>query len=427
MIGERQAKSGGGSSCITPYCSWRKPATSRRLRLLALPRWVDVSKIVSAPLSKTNFIRQAYETILQRSPSAEEIAAQLNAWRWPATRSDFLFAMSQCPEAGDLTLAGLSVCVTQVFRLVKANRNSASTSASSGDDEVTRISASLTHLSASLTHLSDQVKAGEQLAQLRSEQSSSLNRQVAALENTLSRLRVRMETEGAKTSELASDGKVMLELIRGLATRIDSIAQTMKELPLEVNSIRGVIAQAVASASRVESAVTHLAKQILPPVIPGGDTVVTKVDGFLIGVPVSEWRLSTYYHHYGPLEPGVYKLLQTLIRPGMTVVDVGANVGLYTLLAARTLNGVGLVFGFEPHPRTFGVLRDNVQLNGFLESGVVRLHNMATQQRLGRRHCSAVPRIRHTPHYSRRRDRHLSQRFLPHRLTSYLVTKRMLT
>ena len=120
--------------------------------------------------------------ILQRSPSAEEITAQLNAWRWPATRSDFLLAMSQCPEAGDeITLAGLGRRVMQLFRRIKSNRKHVNTFPSSGDSEVPR-------LYESLTHLTDQVKTGEKLALLRSEQVSSLNRQVAAMENTLSRL-----------------------------------------------------------------------------------------------------------------------------------------------------------------------------------------------------------------------------------------------
>lgn len=49
------------------------------------------------------------------------------------------------------------------------------------------------------------------------------------------------------------------------------------------------------------------------------------------------------------------------IRPGDTIVDIGANVGLYTLLAARALGDTGKVFAFEPAPQTFAYLQRNVR------------------------------------------------------------------
>jgi FkbM family methyltransferase len=67
----------------------------------------------------------------------------------------------------------------------------------------------------------------------------------------------------------------------------------------------------------------------------------------------------------------------------MTVADVGANVGLYTLLAARLLQGRGRVFSFEPTPAIFHLLRENVRLNGFAECGVVHLYDLALSDRAG--------------------------------------------
>ena len=49
----------------------------------------------------------------------------------------------------------------------------------------------------------------------------------------------------------------------------------------------------------------------------------------------------------------------------MSVVDVGANIGIYTLHAARAVGDTGSVFSFEPTPRTFGILQGNVDANGF--------------------------------------------------------------
>ena len=53
------------------------------------------------------------------------------------------------------------------------------------------------------------------------------------------------------------------------------------------------------------------------------------------------------------------------LRKGMTFVDVGSNVGLFTLAAAKRLEqlGGGMVYAFEPFEWSFGVLRENVRLN----------------------------------------------------------------
>jgi len=56
-------------------------------------------------------------------------------------------------------------------------------------------------------------------------------------------------------------------------------------------------------------------------------------------------------------------LLRRLVRPGMQVVDVGANVGLYSLLLARLVEQSGSVLAFEPEPNLFTILRENCRGN----------------------------------------------------------------
>lgn len=53
------------------------------------------------------------------------------------------------------------------------------------------------------------------------------------------------------------------------------------------------------------------------------------------------------------------------IRPGDIVVDIGANIGYYTLLAAQRVGDTGRVYAFEPDPSNFALLERNVGLNGF--------------------------------------------------------------
>lgn len=57
-------------------------------------------------------------------------------------------------------------------------------------------------------------------------------------------------------------------------------------------------------------------------------------------------------------------LLISLLGPGMTFVDVGANIGLFSLLASRKVGDTGTVLAFEPAAGTFERLRRNIELNG---------------------------------------------------------------
>ena len=53
------------------------------------------------------------------------------------------------------------------------------------------------------------------------------------------------------------------------------------------------------------------------------------------------------------------------LHPTMVIFDVGANIGLYTLLAAEQLRGRGAVYSFEPNPEVFFCLSRNAERNNF--------------------------------------------------------------
>lgn len=67
-----------------------------------------------------------------------------------------------------------------------------------------------------------------------------------------------------------------------------------------------------------------------------------------------------YCRHF---EANERKFLNRFLRPGDVFVDVGANIGLFTLIAAKRVGPEGKVFAFEPTAKTFGRLVDNVRLN----------------------------------------------------------------
>lgn len=63
----------------------------------------------------------------------------------------------------------------------------------------------------------------------------------------------------------------------------------------------------------------------------------------------------------GEWEPFETRLLTTLLCPGDTFVDVGANVGYYAAIAARQVGGSGRVFAVEPDADNLQLLRRNVE------------------------------------------------------------------
>lgn len=70
-------------------------------------------------------------------------------------------------------------------------------------------------------------------------------------------------------------------------------------------------------------------------------------------------------------ERGTRRLLAELLEPGMTVVDVGANVGFLSVLMARAVGPAGRLFAIEPAPGNVRFLRHNLAANGFAEATVL--------------------------------------------------------
>jgi FkbM family methyltransferase len=65
----------------------------------------------------------------------------------------------------------------------------------------------------------------------------------------------------------------------------------------------------------------------------------------------------------GHFEKAERQFTESYLRPGMTVVDIGAHHGLYTLLASRCVGQAGRVIAFEPSPRELRYLRWHLKLN----------------------------------------------------------------
>ncbi len=67
----------------------------------------------------------------------------------------------------------------------------------------------------------------------------------------------------------------------------------------------------------------------------------------------------------GIFERAETELFRTLLKPGDIFVDIGGNIGYYTLIAANIVKDSGKVIVFEPEPNNISALRYNIELNNF--------------------------------------------------------------
>ena len=67
----------------------------------------------------------------------------------------------------------------------------------------------------------------------------------------------------------------------------------------------------------------------------------------------------------GIFEPFETELVKKMIKKNDIVLDIGANIGYYTLIFAKLVGEEGKVFAFEPDPTNFALLKKNVEINGY--------------------------------------------------------------
>ena len=87
--------------------------------------------------------------------------------------------------------------------------------------------------------------------------------------------------------------------------------------------------------------------------------------GFDISLDPEDLGISPSIGVLGWYELRTTELFLQLLQKGFTVIDVGANVGFFTLLAAKLVEKEGTVLAFEPEPTSFSLLSGSVLRNNF--------------------------------------------------------------
>lgn len=77
-------------------------------------------------------------------------------------------------------------------------------------------------------------------------------------------------------------------------------------------------------------------------------------------------RLPTRYYKYfkQDYELNNINFLNNQLEKGMTVIDIGAHIGLLSTIIAQKVGASGRVFSFEPTPSTFQLLQKTIAING---------------------------------------------------------------
>ena len=98
-----------------------------------------------------------------------------------------------------------------------------------------------------------------------------------------------------------------------------------------------------------------------PNPLPDAVPLLTEVGALF--VHARDQVITPYLRAHGRWEPDDCHLLEVELGPGAVAIDVGANIGYMTLVAAQAVGPTGTVIAVEPHPDNISLLRANVIRN----------------------------------------------------------------
>ena len=85
--------------------------------------------------------------------------------------------------------------------------------------------------------------------------------------------------------------------------------------------------------------------------------------GYTLAISASDSSIAYNLLTLGCYESYESSLFLDAVAGRHDVIDIGAHVGYYTLMAANAIRHTGTVWAFEPHPANFALLRDNIESN----------------------------------------------------------------
>ncbi|MDD5063420.1 MAG: FkbM family methyltransferase [Phycisphaerae bacterium] len=103
--------------------------------------------------------------------------------------------------------------------------------------------------------------------------------------------------------------------------------------------------------------------------------VVRKVNNYPMILNFEEKGLSRDLIIHREREIAETETIKKIVKPGMCILEIGANVGYYTILMGKLAGKTGKIYSYEPYPHSVDILTRNVKLNNLTD--IVEIHNMA--------------------------------------------------
>lgn len=94
----------------------------------------------------------------------------------------------------------------------------------------------------------------------------------------------------------------------------------------------------------------------------GGERILRTEDGLVFASMPNNFSSFALFVG-GARDPLIWRFIERQLKPRGVFIDAGANIGAYSLPAARLVSEAGRVVAFEAHPTTFGYLARNVAMN----------------------------------------------------------------
>lgn len=107
--------------------------------------------------------------------------------------------------------------------------------------------------------------------------------------------------------------------------------------------------------------------------------IIRTINGDKMQVDSPFCGVNKHLYLYGCHEPEFTKIFSEILPRDAKVIDVGANIGYYVLIAARIAQKI---YAIEPEPRSLELLKKNIALNSY--DDLVEVHQLAISNRIGK-------------------------------------------
>jgi FkbM family methyltransferase len=226
-------------------------------------------------------------------------------------------------------------------------------------EQISQVDVGLKVASVASDELSAQVR--ERIVQIEADLTWRFDNLIAQIESDLARRFDRLAETFVTTVASETD-----RLDGYIAYHVDALKEDIVSLRDGVDTLRdGVDTLRDGIGTRNNPKLALVARPTEADTTGGLDALLLTT-GYDLLVPIEEAGLIAYLLRHGPeaVEPGVRNVLQHRLKPGATVVDAGANIGIHSVAMALAVGPQGRVLCFEPLPHLAKAVGRTLRLNG---------------------------------------------------------------